>query len=130
MTEANLNELQPELDLGEEREALALRMAEIDRQIAERATAARTDALKTVLAAIKQHSFTAAELGLAVAPKVKTEKIKVAGAKVAAKYRDHVSGAEWTGRGKAPNWLAGRDKDEFLIRPAGENGAPAATDPS
>lgn len=35
--------------------------------------------------------------------------------KVAAKYRDPVSGKEWSGRGLAPKWLNGRDKNEFLI---------------
>ncbi len=37
--------------------------------------------------------------------------------KVAAKYRDPVSGALWSGRGLAPKWIAGRDRAAFLIRP-------------
>jgi DNA-binding protein H-NS len=36
-------------------------------------------------------------------------------AKVAAKYRDHESGKEWSGRGIAPKWLQGKDKAQFLI---------------
>lgn len=32
------------------------------------------------------------------------------------KYRDPDSGATWTGRGRAPRWLGGRSKDDFLIR--------------
>lgn len=43
-------------------------------------------------------------------------KVKAEGAKVAAKYRDPVSGKEWSGRGLAPKWLQGRDKSEFLIK--------------
>ncbi|GJH13681.1 H-NS histone family protein [Caballeronia novacaledonica] len=40
-----------------------------------------------------------------------------------AKYRDPKSGAEWSGRGKAPGWLAGaRDRTKFLI-----DGAAAAS---
>lgn len=35
---------------------------------------------------------------------------------VNAKYRDPESGATWTGRGRAPRWLNGRDKDQFLIK--------------
>jgi DNA-binding protein H-NS len=31
-----------------------------------------------------------------------------------AKYRDPVSGATWTGRGRAPGWIAGKNRDEFL----------------
>lgn len=30
------------------------------------------------------------------------------------KYRDPESGKEWTGRGRMPNWLSGKDKDSFL----------------
>jgi len=35
---------------------------------------------------------------------------------VQAKYRDPDSGATWTGRGRAPRWLNGRNKEEFLIK--------------
>jgi DNA-binding protein H-NS len=44
------------------------------------------------------------------------KKVKAEGSKVAAKYRDPVSGKEWSGRGLAPKWLQGRDKSEFLIK--------------
>jgi DNA-binding protein H-NS len=36
-------------------------------------------------------------------------------AKVAAKYRDPNSGQTWTGRGRSPKWLEGKDKSQFLI---------------
>lgn len=32
------------------------------------------------------------------------------------KYRDPVSGAEWTGRGKTPKWIQNQDRTKFLIR--------------
>jgi len=34
---------------------------------------------------------------------------------VAPKYRDPATGATWTGRGKAPKWIAGQDKEKFAI---------------
>ena len=34
---------------------------------------------------------------------------------VAAKYRDPASGATWTGRGKAPKWIADQDRTKFAI---------------
>jgi DNA-binding protein H-NS len=42
-------------------------------------------------------------------------------AAVAAKYRNSATGETWSGRGRAPRWLAdamakGRSKDEFLIK--------------
>ncbi|UDG83349.1 H-NS histone family protein [Candidatus Vallotia lariciata] len=35
---------------------------------------------------------------------------------VAPKYRDPVSGSTWSGRGKPPKWIAGKNRDEYLIQ--------------
>jgi DNA-binding protein H-NS len=35
--------------------------------------------------------------------------------KVAAKYRDPATGQTWTGRGKAPKWIDGKDRAPFVI---------------
>lgn len=40
----------------------------------------------------------------------------LAGTKVPPKYRDPETGKTWTGRGKAPRWLDGKDRDAYLIR--------------
>lgn len=32
-----------------------------------------------------------------------------------AKYRDPATGATWSGRGRAPAWIAGKNRDEFLV---------------
>lgn len=32
-----------------------------------------------------------------------------------ARYRDPKSGATWSGRGKPPKWIAGKNRDRFLI---------------
>ncbi len=37
------------------------------------------------------------------------------GGKVAPKYRDPATGRTWTGRGKAPKWIEGRDRNQFAI---------------
>lgn len=34
---------------------------------------------------------------------------------VAPKYRDPETGATWTGRGKAPKWIDGKDRSQFMI---------------
>ena len=34
---------------------------------------------------------------------------------VAPKYKDPISGATWTGRGKAPKWIEGQRKEDFMI---------------
>lgn len=38
-----------------------------------------------------------------------------AGSKVAPKYRDPATGQTWTGRGKAPKWIEGKDRNQFAI---------------
>lgn len=43
------------------------------------------------------------------------ERASTKGTKVPAKYRDPVSGGTWTGRGKPPAWIAGKDRASFLI---------------
>lgn len=34
---------------------------------------------------------------------------------VPVKYRNSATGETWTGRGKAPRWLDGKNRDDFLI---------------
>ncbi len=36
----------------------------------------------------------------------------------APKYRDPATGVTWTGRGKPPNWINGKDREQFLIETA------------
>lgn len=41
--------------------------------------------------------------------------VKGAGGKVAPKYRNPATGETWTGRGKAPKWIEGKDRSGYLI---------------
>lgn len=36
--------------------------------------------------------------------------------KVEAKYRDPISGKDWSGRGLAPKWISGKNKEDYLIK--------------
>jgi DNA-binding protein H-NS len=36
-------------------------------------------------------------------------------AEVQPKYRDPVTGATWSGRGRVPHWIVGQDRDPFLV---------------
>lgn len=38
-----------------------------------------------------------------------------AGVKVAPKYRNPATGDTWTGRGKAPRWIDGKERAKYLI---------------
>lgn len=35
---------------------------------------------------------------------------------VAAKYQDPKTGLTWSGRGRAPGWIKGKNRDRFLIQ--------------
>jgi DNA-binding protein H-NS len=42
-------------------------------------------------------------------------KIKRKGVKATQKYLDPVTGVTWSGRGKEPSWIRGKDRKKFLI---------------
>ena len=76
--------------------------------------AAHAAELETVIAQTRQivleYGLTAEDLGLAT--KAKKRKTGT----VAPKYLDPKSGATWTGRGRAPAWIAGKNYERFLIK--------------
>lgn len=90
-------------------QTLLQQRAELDAQIA--AT------LKTEkAAAISQARALAAEYGLTAAD-VFPAAGKPAASMSQPKYRHPETGATWTGRGKPPNWIVGKDRDQLLISP-------------
>ncbi len=67
-------------------------------------------AVETVRGLVKQFKLTSADIF--------GGKTKAAGGKrkaVAPKYKDPATGATWTGRGKAPKWIEGKDRAKFAI---------------
>ncbi|WP_212645447.1 H-NS histone family protein [Delftia sp. PE138] len=87
---------------------LLARKAELDAQIAAAQAEAKAQAVAQARALIAEHGLTAAD----VFPPSKAK-----GTVGAPKYRDPATGATWTGRGKPPNWIAGKDRVPFLITP-------------
>lgn len=93
-------------ELLKQQEALALQIEEArKREIA--------DAVDKVRALVNDYGLTADD----VFPSGRRTATKSArsGGKVAPKYRDPSTGQTWTGRGKAPKWIEGQDRDRFLI---------------
>lgn len=96
----------------------------LNKQIDEANKAERAGAIAKAKAIIAEHGLKASDL-FGSARVASSEpgarkrsggnKGSKSGNKVAPKYRDPVSGATWTGRGRSPTWLAGRDKNDFLI---------------
>lgn len=70
--------------------------------------------------AISQAKTIIADFGLKVDDVFPTQRTpekaaRKSGKKVEAKYRDASTGLSWTGRGKEPRWIAGKDRTQFLI---------------
>jgi len=59
---------------------------------------------------MKEYGLTVEDFG-----GVKTKPVKVR-IPVAAKYRDDATGETWTGRGRSPEWLEGKDQNQYLIK--------------
>lgn len=78
----------------------------LDAQIAQAQKEESAQALATVRQLVTEFGFTAQQ----VFPWKPVPK------KVAAKYRDPDTGATWSGRGKPPQWIAGKNRDNFVIR--------------
>lgn len=87
---------------------LLAQKAELDQQIAVARKAQAKQALDTVHDLIAEFGFTAQQV-FPWKPVVKS---------VAAKYRDPLTGASWSGRGRAPKWIEGKNRAEFLVGPA------------
>ena len=68
-------------------------------------------AIADIRAKMKEYGITIADLGLSNSKKSGAVK-----GPVPAKFRDTNSGATWSGRGKPPRWISGKDRTAFLIK--------------
>ncbi|WP_159912213.1 H-NS family nucleoid-associated regulatory protein [Pantoea sp. 18069] len=84
---------------------LLAEQAQLDARIAAARKEASQEALKKVLELVNEFGFTAQQ----VFP------WKPVAMTVTAKYLDEKTGATWTGRGKPPAWIAGKNREDFLI---------------
>jgi DNA-binding protein H-NS len=80
--------------------------AKLDQEISRARQSASNEALVKVRELVEEFGFTAMQVFPWKTPVAK---------KVNAKYLDEKSGATWSGRGKPPSWIAGKDRDAFLI---------------
>ncbi len=77
----------------------------LDAEIARQKKRAAAEALAQIHGLIAEFGFTAQQV-FPWRPAVK---------KVTAKYLNPKTGATWTGRGKPPAWIAGKDREQFLV---------------
>ncbi|MGU7810942.1 H-NS histone family protein [Burkholderia sp. AW49-1] len=89
---------------------LQAQLAELDRRIRAARNHERHTVLVQVRELVKSYALTAREIfGQGYSDRAKLFTI-------GAKYRDPTTGATWSGRGRAPAWIVGRNRAAFLIR--------------
>ena len=81
----------------------------LDKQIKEAVQREKADGIAKAKVIIEQYDLTASDLFSRKAGS------KGPSGKVAPKYRNPSTGETWTGRGKAPKWIEGRDRSSFTI---------------
>lgn len=95
---------------------LLAQKAALEKRIAEAQRTAKADAIAKVKTLMAEYGLTAADLAGKAPAAAKAE----GGKKVAAKYKDPVSGQTWTGRGLKPKWLqaalsGGKSLEDFAL---------------
>lgn len=79
------------------------------------AEAARQDeiagAMQQIKSLMQQYGITVGDLSSA-----RSAKATKAKATVAAQFKNPETGETWTGRGRAPRWLDGKNKEQFRIK--------------
>ena len=78
----------------------------LEQQIAQLKKAERADALQNARSLVETYDLTVDEL---------FGKQKSSGKAVAVKYRNPETGETWTGRGRAPRWLEGKNREDFAV---------------
>lgn len=85
----------------------------LEAQITKLRATEQAEAISKIRKLIEDNDLTQADIFPSSKSSEKTR--KTSSGKVPAKYRDPISKSEWSGRGLAPKWLAGKNKDDFLI---------------
>jgi DNA-binding protein H-NS len=95
-------------------EEIQAKIADLQAQAIKVKAEEKAQAIDAARAMIVSYGITARDLGLDKPPKLKAG--PKAGNKIAAKYRDPLSGATWSGRGKTPRWINGAaDRSVYAI---------------
>jgi DNA-binding protein H-NS len=94
------------------KELLAQR-EKLEKQIEEAKAKEFAEVVNDIKQKMADYGITLADLGLGRGKQVKAGRLR---AGVAPKYRDPASGNTWSGRGKPPKWIAGKNRDQYLIQ--------------
>ncbi|NML35494.1 H-NS histone family protein [Paraburkholderia antibiotica] len=104
------------------RELLAQR-AQLDREIEVLRHAERTGVIEKIHAMMSEYLITPGELD------ERRDRRRGPRSPVAPKYLNPITGQTWSGRGKLPGWLAGKDREQYRLVPYAPMGASSSAVP-
>lgn len=91
---------------------LLIQQRKLDQKIAQSRDDETKAALVKVLSLVAEHGFTAQQVFPWKPLPVKPDRPKAE-----LKFRNPVTGAGWSGRGREPSWLAGKDRSAYAVVP-------------
>ncbi len=104
-----ISSFQTKLPIMSSYKELLVKKAELERQIATQRSVEVASAIANVKELIEEFNLTEKDIF--------TSRLhKTSGVKVEAKYRDPATGATWSGRGKPPRWIQGKERSDFTIK--------------
>jgi len=92
-------------------EDLKRQQEELNRKIAEKQEAEKKAVIDQIVNVVNTYNIPIEELVDALGGL----RIKRKGTKAVQKYQDPTTGITWSGRGKEPAWIRGKDRKKFLI---------------
>jgi DNA-binding protein H-NS len=98
-------------DDGKSVEELTAERERLDNEIKSKTDAQKTSVINQIKTVVETYAITTEELVEALGGLKSRRK----GVKAKQKYADPASGATWSGRGKEPAWIKGKDRKKFLI---------------
>jgi len=90
---------------------LLSQIAALQSQVAEVKKTEVNEAIDKVRAIVEEYDLAVTD----IFPSRRAKTVEKKANKVAAKYKDPVSGKTWSGRGITPKWLAGKNKSDYSI---------------
>ncbi len=97
-----------ENDMSSYKELLAQR-EQLDKQIKEAIQREKADSIAKAKIIIEEYGLSISDLFS------RKSGVRNTSGKVTPKYRNPSTSETWTGRGKAPKWIEGRDRSHYLI---------------
>lgn len=104
----------------------------LDKELAEARERESGRALREIVQKMREYGISLNEL-MGRKPKVEAAAESITGSTAEStgstvKYRDPVSGSTWSGRGRAPGWIIGKDRNDFLVDERSASRAPVQPD--